>query len=237
MGSLHSNGPLARQLQSHSNYPPLDLRTEESLQQWRASQDSQKDSAFREARKLLCMCKQGNAFHPTNEFIDSHLRNFQNLEYLRLQSGTIPSHLFETGFKPTLRSLELHFCPISFPELVKVLNHFCGLAHLILDNVVTLMDKAPVPQLLHYPKELSLTGTGHGVLSELSKMHLRYKRLSLDISQDYNTAQRFIESSKERLTSLDLGDTMRSTCRNNPTICPKITDWNPWFCFRFGEIP
>ena len=166
------------------------------------------------------------------------LRSFPNLSYLSLHNGPVPNSLFLSPSTETLKVLKLDSCSISLYQLVTLLNHFCNLEHLSLCYVTGKQKKGLLlPELRHHPEKLTLTGTGGDIHRELLDLPLAYKQLAFDLCPVYVTVQDFIDKSRESLEYLEFGSDLVGMYHNSPMICPEITDWNPWFCFRFQSIP
>ena len=220
-------------------YRYLDLMDENVLKEWL---DVDRDKCFEHVRTLFCRAGPGIESDPgdVNRFLNSHLQHFPKLSYLSLHRGPIPSTLSQSLAKDTLKVLKLNNCSIALDKLVTLLNHFRHLEHLSLCDTLERNGAHPQeqpPQLLHYPNKLTLVGVENEVLDKFSKLFKAYKQLTFDLFLDSPMVQNFIDGSKKSLEYLELRHDVIGMCHNGPVICPQITDWNPWFCFRFRFTP
>ena len=149
------------------------------------------------------------------EFLKSHLLRFPKLTHLTIHGGPISLGQFGTPFEFafTLQVLDLRYCTMSFRGLVAFLNQFPFLAKLILNGTTGVADEVngePEPKLSFYLKNLSISNTDLGgeVIDKFSKLKLRCRELSLDITQNQTAAQKFIHVSRQSLKSLDLMNTV-----------------------------
>ena len=73
---------------------------------------------------------------------------------------------------------------------------------------------------------------------ELLNLSLAYKQLAFDLSLNNTMVQNFIHRSVGSLEYLEFGCDLIEIgmYHNSPMTCPEISDWNPWFCFRFRSI-
>ena len=215
-------------------YGYLDLTDKNVLEKW---VDVGRDKFFKHVHALCCSTRPftESGKRDVDRFLNSHLEHFSKLSYLALYGGPVPSTLSRSFAENTLKVLKLYGCSISLYELVTLLNTFGNLEHLLLHYSTTKQSLANPPELLHHPKKLSLTGIQSNIHRELSELSLNYEQLAFDLYQDLITVQDFINRSEGTLKYLELG------CSNVIgmylyMVCPEITDWNPWFCFRFRSI-
>ena len=194
---------------------------------------------FEHVRTLFCPTRPFTESGRENvdRFLNSHLERFPKLSYLSLHRGPIPSTLSQSLAKNTLEVLKLQSCSISLDELVTLLNYFCKLKHLSLCYVTGKLSNPRPPQPRCHPEKLTLVGPRNPIHTELLNLSLAYKQLVFDLSSEDTMVQDFIDTSKKGLEYLEFGCRLAGMYHNSPMICPEITHWNPWFCFRLRTSP